>query len=302
MPYLSEDEVAGLLSPADAVEAAEAALLRAHRGLVTVGEESGVGLDGGRLAVTPTVDLELGIGIATATASFRREGSRSVAIATSAEEPVLLGLVEIDRIRRLAAGAVAAVAARRLARSAAGSVGLLGSGALAAATLEALRACGLAREQVLVYSRAETPLAAFAAAYGAEPAEYGRDVACCDVVVAATTSPDPVLRGEWLGPGALVVAAGALEPGARELDNVVLRRSAFVCCDSLARARASADLAEPVEQGLLDWLEVHELGAVVAGELEGRQADDDIVLVKLTGASAVVLALVNLALERAGAR
>jgi len=37
---------------------------------------------------------------------------------------------------------------------------------------------------------------------------------------------------------------------------------------------------EPVERGVLDWLEVHELQEVVAGELQGRASPDDIVLFK----------------------
>ena len=55
-----------------------------------------------------------------------------------------------------------------------------------------------------------------------------------------TTSTDPVLRGEWLRPGALVCAVGANDPRARELDNVVLERAAFVCCDSLEQTRSSS--------------------------------------------------------------
>ena len=82
-----------------------------------------------------------------------------------------------------------------------------------------------------------------------------------------------MLRGEWLRPGALVCAVGANRPGARELDNVVLERASFVCCDSREQARReSGDLIEPVERGVLDWLEVHELQEVVAGELRGPRS------------------------------
>jgi len=134
----------------------------------------------------------------------------------------------------------------------------------------------------------------------AEPAESHRDPAVCDVVVTVTTSKDPVLRGEWLRPGALVCAVGANEPRARELDNVVLERAAFVCCDSREQARLeSGDLIEPVEAGVLDWLEVHELQEVVGGELEGRQSDDDIVLFKSNGIAAWDVAIGAVALEKA---
>ena len=52
-----------------------------------------------------------------------------------------------------------------------------------------------------------------------------------------------MLRGEWLSPGALVCAAGANVARSRELDNEVLQRAAFVCCDSRESARLeSGDL------------------------------------------------------------
>jgi alanine dehydrogenase len=102
-----------------------------------------------------------------------------------------------------------------------------------------------------------------------------------------TSSPDPVLRGEWLQPGALVCAVGANDGRRRELDNVVLERATFVCCDSLEDARLeSADLMEPVGAGVLDWLDVHELQEVVAGAIAGRQSDDDLVVFKSNGLAA----------------
>ena len=53
---------------------------------------------------------------------------------------------------------------------------------------------------------------------------------------------------------------------------------------------------------MLDWLEVQELHEVVAGELPGRQRDDDIVVFKSNGIAAWDLAVaaeaVQLARER----
>ena len=52
----------------------------------------------------------------------------------------------------------------------------------------------------------------------------------------------------------------------------MLERATFVCCDSIEQARLeSGDLIEPIETGVLDWLEVHELQEVVAGEVAGRE-------------------------------
>jgi ornithine cyclodeaminase/alanine dehydrogenase-like protein (mu-crystallin family) len=111
-----------------------------------------------------------------------------------------------------------------------------------------------------------------------------------------------VLRGEWLRPGALVCAVGANDGRRRELDNVVLERAAFVCCDSVEDARVeSADLIEPIGAGLLDWLEVHELQQVVSGELSGRQSDDDIVVFKSNGLAAWDVAAAARVAELSGA-
>jgi ornithine cyclodeaminase/alanine dehydrogenase-like protein (mu-crystallin family) len=53
---------------------------------------------------------------------------------------------------------------------------------------------------------------------------------------------------------------------------------------------------------VLDWLEVHELQEVVAGELPGRQADDDIVVFKSNGIAAWDIAIGAAALEKARER
>jgi ornithine cyclodeaminase/alanine dehydrogenase-like protein (mu-crystallin family) len=84
----------------------------------------------------------------------------------------------------------------------------------------------------------------------------------------------------------------------RELDNVVLERASFVCTDSREQAKLEAgDLIEPVERGALDWLEVYELQDVVAGELQGRASDDDIVVFKSNGLAAWDLAAAARVLE-----
>jgi ornithine cyclodeaminase/alanine dehydrogenase-like protein (mu-crystallin family) len=159
-------------------------------------------------------------------------------------------------------------------------------------------------EHVVAYCRTEAKLKEFCARVGAEPAETHRDaVTDRDIVVTATTSKDPVLRGEWLREGALVCAMGANYPNRRELDDVVLERATFVCCDSRQQARLeSGDLIEPVANGVLDWLEVHELQDVVAGELRGRQSDADVVVFKSNGLAVWDVAIGAAALERARER
>jgi len=192
------------------------------------------------------------------------------------------------------------VAARHLARPGARTLGVIGCGWQAESQVECIRTVLPSIERVVVFCRDEGRRLDFCRRFDAEPAEYNKEAAEQDVVVTVTTSRDPVLRGEWLRPGALVCAAGANRIEARELDNAVLERASFVCCDSKEQARVEAgDLVEPVERGVLDWLEVHELAEVVAGEVPGRQGDDDVVLFKSLGIAAEDLAVAKLVYDRA---
>src|SRR5206468_12351810 len=170
------------------------------------------------------------------------------------------------------------------AKHGAASLGIVGCGDQAETQVQCIRAAVPTLERVVAYCRTETALRAFCERIGAEPGESHRDPAEQDIVVTVTTSTDPVLRGEWLKPGTLVCAVGANQPRSRELDNVVLERAVLVCCDSIEQAKLeSGDLIEPVERGVLDWLEVHELHEVVSGEIPGRSSADDIVLFKSIG-------------------
>ncbi len=258
-------------------------------------------LDHGFLADMAAADIELGFAGVKAYAALQG-GVRFVVLLFRTAEPELVAVLEADRLGRLRTGAASAVAARHLARPEATTLGVVGCGRQAATQVECIRAALPSIGRVLAYCRTPDRLAAFCRETGADPAESPREAAEQDVVVTVTTSRDPVLRGEWLQPGALVCAVGANTLRARELDDVAVERAAFVCCDSLEQARIeSGDLVEPVANGVLDWLEVHELQEVVGGELAGRQSDEDIVVFKSNGLAAWDVAIAATAVDRARA-
>ena len=300
--YLREDEVLSLLSPQDAVQVVEGSLVRMASGSVEIAPRRRLRLEEGRLADMAASDLELGYAGAKTYASFA-SGVKFVVTLFATDRPELVAVLEADRLGRLRTGAASGVAAKHLARQGATTLGVLGCGAQAETQVACIRAAVPTIEHVVAYCRTEQSLQEFCKRVGAEPAESHRDAAAHDVVVTITTSRDPVVRGEWLQPGALVCAAGANNGTSRELDNVVLERASFVCCDWLPQARVeSADLIEPVETGVLDWLEVHELQEVVSGELPGRQSDDDIVVFKSNGIASWDVAAAAAVVERARER
>jgi alanine dehydrogenase len=299
--HLTERDVAELLTPAEAVDAIEACFARMSRGAVENRPRYRLGLDGGMLAVMAASDLELGYAGAKVYAGFA-SGARFEVLLFRADEPELVAAIDADKLGQLRTGAASGVAGRHLAKTGAATLGIIGCGWQAESQVACIRAALPSIERVVAYCRTPEKLAAFCDKVGAEPGESHRDPAEQDVVVTATNSRDPVLRGEWLRPGALVCAIGANDLQKRELDNVVLERAAFVCCDSVEDAKLeSADLVEPVASGTLDWLEVHELQAVVGGDLAGRASDEDVVVFKSNGLAAWDVAVAAAVVDKARA-
>jgi alanine dehydrogenase len=297
--YLTEQDVERLLRPADGVAAVEASFRRLAAGTARNRPRYRIPFAGGTLQVMAAVDEEAGLAGSKTYAVAGGEVSVIVSLFSIASGK-LAGVIEADKLGQLRTGGASAVAARHLAPPGASSLGVIGCGRQAESQVACIRETIPSIERVVAYCRTEHRLRAFCERMHAEAGDSNQAAAEQDIVVTVTSSRDPVLRGEWLREGALVCAVGANHPSRRELDNVVLERAAFVCCDSLEQAQLeSADLIEPVETGTLDWLEVHELQEVVSGELPGRQAEADIVVFKSNGLAAWDVALGAVALGRA---
>jgi len=300
--YLTEADVAGLITAGEAVPVLEASFRRMAAGAVENVPRRRLRFGDGSFAVMSAVDRELGyagVKAYTATAGGAVFAVSLFDLGTGA----LAAVLEADAAGQRRTGAASGVAATYLARPDARTLGVIGCGWQAESQVEAIRAAVPTIERVVAYCRTPECLQAFCARVAAEPAESPVDAAAQDVVVTITTSRDPVLRGDWLREGALVCAAGANDPSKRELDNVVLERASFVCCDSKENAKLeSGDLIDPVESGLLDWLEVHELHEVVAGDVPGRESDTDIVVFKSNGLAAWDVAIAAELVRRARER
>lgn len=306
--WLSEDDVASLVSPGEAVPVIEDCFRRMASGQVELMPRRRFAVEGGYFAVMAAADRALGVAGLKSYTVVEGELQFVVCLFDLAGGPAgpagtLTAVIAADRLGQVRTGAASGVAAKHLARPGAATLGLIGAGWQAESQLAAIRAAVPSIERVVVSSRTRERAEAFAERHAAEAAESPNEAAACDVVVTATTSRDPVLRGEWLVQGALVCAIGANDPRARELDSQVIARATLVCCDSLDDARLeSGDLIEPVAAGQLDWLEVQELHSIVAGELPGRQADADIVVFKSNGIAPWDVALAHEVVRRARER
>jgi len=201
-------------------------------------------------------------------------------------------LVSMDGrlITEVRTAAVSAVATEFLARPDASVLAIIGSGVQARSHLEALRLVRDFRE-VRVWSPRRA--AAFAEEHGVRAAAAAEEaVRGADVVVTATTSPTPVLSGEWLSPGVHINAVGAPRPNWRELDDEVLHRSRVYVDSREAALKESGDVIAAGEI-------VAEVGEVVSGAKPGRRSAEEVTLFKSLGLSVEDVVTAGLVYRRA---
>ena len=212
-------------------------------------------------------------------------------------------ILDASAVTAVRTAAVSAVATRTLAREDARVLAILGAGVQGKAHLKAL--VGVREfEDVRVYSPTEAHARAFAAAgdglarvvSSAEDAVRG-----ADVVVTATSAREPVLRRDWLEPGAHVNAVGASTPSVRELDVDTVAACALFCDSRESLRNEAGEYRLALEQGAIPG-ENHvrgELGEVLAGSAPGRLHADELTVFRSLGLAVEDLAAAECAVTRA---
>jgi len=196
---------------------------------------------------------------------------------------------EVTGIRTAAASGLAT---RLLARPDAHTCGIFGNGVQAVTHIDAMRAVRLVDEiivwgrnpdKVQVFAREQEERTGIRVRATADPAEAG----ACDLVCTTTTSPEPILAGDWVKPGAHVNLVGAHSMTTRECDTDLVVKSA-VYVDLMESVRnEGGDIMIPIEEGAID--ETHiigELGELLQGKLPGRQDERQVTLYQSHGINA----------------
>lgn len=213
-----------------------------------------------------------------------------VVLLFGAEHGQLLAMIDASEVTAIRTAAVSGLATRLLAREAAGDLALLGAGTQARVHLEAMLAVRPLR-RVRVWSRDMAHARAFADAAGqrhgiaVEPVAPARAaVEAADLICTCTTSPAPVLRGEWLHPGVHINAVGAYTPTTRELDTATVVRSRLYVDRRESAVSEAGDFLIPKNEGAIgDAHIVGELGEALLGKVPGRTSPDEVTLFKSLG-------------------
>jgi ornithine cyclodeaminase/alanine dehydrogenase-like protein (mu-crystallin family) len=316
---LSHDDVLAALPPVQCAEAMAAVLAAHARGeafmplrsvMMPPGAEGFMGLMPGWRQAGEGAKASFGlkaICLMPGNPARGLDAHQGIVTLFDGEIGVPTAILDASAITEVRTAAVTAVATRLLAREDSRVLAILGAGVQAKAHLDSL--LGVREfDTIRVYAPTEAHarrLVARAPAGGptvtvsasAEDAVRG-----ADVVVTSTSSREPVLRREWLAPGAHVNAVGASTLSAREIDVETVAASALFCDSRESLRNEAGEFRLALEQGLISG-EDHvrgELGEVLAGTRPGRRDPTELTLFRSLGLAVEDLAAAEHAV--AGAR
>ena len=212
---------------------------------------------------------------------------------SDASDGSLVAVFDAAAVTALRTGAAAVLAAETLG-SPSGPAAVIGAGVNGRAAARTFVARG---REVLLWDVDEERAQSAAEELGAGVAASREEALGAGVVVTVTPGHEVLFPAGSLQAGQHVSLMGADGPGKAEIAVDELLR-AHVFCDDWEQASHNGELAHAVEAGRLDREAVTELGAVLAGDAEGRRADDEMTAFDSTGLAIQDLAIALAAMER----
>ena len=202
----------------------------------------------------------------------------------------LLSLMNASTITAVRTAAVSAVATRLLAREDASQLTIIGAGVEARTHLAALsRVRAIARTRVTsrtrqsadkfveeMSSRFDFPIEAVDTA---EEALGG-----ADIIVTVTNSLEPVVKRNWISPGAHINAIGTHSPASREIDGATMGAARLFVDRRESAINEAGDYLLAVKEGFIKEDSIAgEIGELLIGTKQGRQSSDEITIFKSLG-------------------
>lgn len=193
---------------------------------------------------------------------------------------VPLAVMDCTLLSAMRTGAVTGVGAKYLARRDATVAAIIGAGVQARTQLQALKVALPELQIVRVYDVRHEAAEKYAHDMTLEldldvrPVDSAeRAVRGADVVVTVTVADEPIVKDAWMKKGSYFAAVGSYQ----EEEFAVVANSDKVFVDGLEHVlhRGTPVVALMVARGTLDEHTIGELGAVVCGDIAGRETPDE---------------------------
>ena len=169
---------------------------------------------------------------------------------------MLEALVDFHLVTKWKTAGDSLLGALRLARADSERILIVGAGTVGASLCEAF-AAGFPQAKQAVWNRTTGKAQALADAKGVDLAEdLESAVRAADIIVSATMSTEPVIKGEWLRPGQHLNLIGAYRPDMREADDAALLKSQVYVDSFDTTLDHIGELKTPLAEGVLQRADV----------------------------------------------
>jgi len=223
-------------------------------------------------------------------AAVGKDAHQGGVLVFSGETGKLLAIVNASAITAIRTAAVSAAATKLLARKDANELAIIGAGVQARSHLEGI-ACVRELKSARVTARRFLSAQTFAEemqpsfSFPIIPVESAAvAVRGAGVIVTATTAREPVLRREWIAPGAHINAVGTFSPSAREIDTETMVGASLFVDRRESVLNEAGDYLIAAKEGAIGPEQIRaELGEILIGAHPGRTSPDEITVFKSLG-------------------
>ncbi|MFT7593932.1 MAG: alanine dehydrogenase [Paracoccaceae bacterium] len=315
MIVLTQDHVKSLLPMAEAIEVIAHAMIGVSkrdvelplRNILPVGGGNMMGVMPGAIGDPACFGVKL-VSLFHDNPARGLSSHRGAIVLFESETGGAVAMMDASLLTAIRTAAASAVATRVLARTDATSLAIIGYGEQAEHHLDAMMAV---RDITKLHVAGRNPdkSAAFAAraalAYPQLQATHGTDIQAAvktaDIVCTVTSSPTPILKGDWIAPGTHVNIVGSSVASMREVDDAMVLRSA-IWVDYLPSTLAQAgEIVEMIAAGTYAASDLMgEIGALLDGQIGGRGSDGEITTYRSLGVAAQDLAAAHHVTKAAG--
>lgn len=313
--WLNAQDIASVLKMDDAIQAIENAFASLASGQVTMPQRVGIGLpqyNGGGAVMPAYVGGDVdGLGVKVVTFFFDnpKQGLPTIQATMILLNPhtgAPLAIMDGAYLTALRTGAVSGVATKHLARANSSVVTVFGAGVQARQQLVAMCAVRPIRRAFVVDVVADVA-EKFARELSTQldieitrTTDARAAVEQSDIIVAASSSREPIFASEWLKPGTHINGIGSHSPTTRELGTETVRRAKLVVDQTAACLAEAGDIILPIKEGAITEAHIHaQLGEVVMRAKPGRTDDSEITIFKSVGLAIQDVAAATLAYRRA---
>jgi len=278
MRYLSAQDLEGLVAPPTLVAAIEQSLRDFAQGQATVPARQHFTFEGRTVLSMPVIGATaFGAKLVSVVPGNARRGlpvTNGLMMLSEAQTGLPLAVLNAAALTAMRTGAVGALGLKFIAPASVDRVGIIGTGVQG--TWQAIFACAVRPITTVCFvARSKESERRFIDAVTSRVPSV-KLVPCkdadellrqCPVVIAATTSTDPVLPNDSaLLAGKHFISIGSFRPAMQELPNAVYELAGCAVVDSDAARHEAGDLVNPLAAGLLREESIYHLAQLITGE------------------------------------